>query len=180
MWRIFLMIMVVLPLSACGESARSIAANDGDVLRRLGARGRAGLSPSQIEAYAATFGFLDTNGNGLISQEEYEENSIFPNPSAARGVFGATDRDGSGGVTVDEYVDNRIITDEAKVIHQEIDQDESGGVTRAELESRTSWAPSELDVVFAQFDRDGDGAIVQIEWLLTWGNWARLPGAGLV
>ena len=135
------MILVVLPLSACGESGSSMSANDGDVLRRLGARGRAGLSPSQIDAYAATFGFLDTDGNGLISQEEYEENSIFANPSSARGVFAATDRDGSGGVTVDEYVDNRIITDEAKAIHQEIDQDESGGVTRAELEARTAWAP---------------------------------------
>jgi Ca2+-binding EF-hand superfamily protein len=178
--RTTLLLGVFLMFSACGESGGSAPSSEADILRRLGALGRPGLSQSQLDAYAATFEFLDADGSDVLSLEEYEEKSIFGNSVSASRVFAATDRDGSGGVSLEEYVDNRIITDEAKAIHQAIDLDGSGGIGRAELEARTSWAPGELDLVFEEFDGDGDGQIVQIEWLITWGNWARLPGAGLV
>ena len=174
-----LFLAALLALAGCGEDEKSSASREGEILRELGARGRAGLPQEQLDAYAATFGFLDADENGLVSIEEYEANSIFGNSFSARGVFGATDRDASGQVTLDEYVENRIITDEAKEIHHQIDVDGSGGVSRDELVLRTSWSDA-LEGIFVEFDRDGDGEIVQIEWLITWGNWARLPGVGLV
>lgn len=167
-------------LGACGSGPTSPGTlTEGSILSRLGALGRGGLPPEQIEAYTTTFGFLDEDGNGLISVEEYEENSIFSNPGSARGVFGATDRDGSGGVTVEEYVANRIITDEAKEILVSLDLNGDIFLTRDEMRTGTDFTEGEIIEIFGHFDRDGDGGITQIEWLITWGNWARLPGVDL-
>lgn len=174
-------LLALLLLSACGDdpSSESAASTPGGILAALGAQGRAGRSADQLEAYQQTFGFLDTDANGLLTVEEYVENSIFPNPTSARGVFAATDRDGSGHVTVEEYVDNRIITDEANEIFFSLDTNGDGRVTREELGAGSSLEGASLDDAFERLDTTPDGGIGQIEFLLTWGTWARLPEVDL-
>jgi Ca2+-binding EF-hand superfamily protein len=168
----------VLFLGACGGSNLN-PLSEAEILALLGARGRSGLSEAQIDTYARTFGFLDADGDGLITVAEYEENSIFTNAGSARGVFAATDRDGSGFVDVDEYVENRIITDEAKAIFEGLDGDGDGGVTIDELRTANKIPERDIEDVFGRFDTHDDGVLLQIEWLITWGDWARLPGVGL-
>ena len=158
----------------CGNGARTGSLSPGDILAALGARGREGRSAEQLDAYRQTFGFLDADGSGGVTVQEYVANSIFPNPTSARGVFAATDRDGSGTVTIDEYVENRIITDEANEIFFALDTDDDGRVTPAELGDGSPFEGDQLSDVFRRFDTSMDGAIEQVELLRVWGDWARL------
>ncbi|MFP6663464.1 MAG: hypothetical protein VCC00_04610 [Deltaproteobacteria bacterium] len=176
----FVAVLLLGTLLSCGSSGGPPPAlTPGEILSGLGAEGRAGLSPEQLDAYAATFGFLDTDADGVVTLEEYEENSIFRDPAAVRGVFAATDRDGDGGVTVAEYVENRIITDEAKTIFGRLDEDGDGGLTLPEFEAGTPFTSVQAADVFARFDTSADGVIGQTELLRVWGNWARLPEVDL-
>lgn len=169
----------ILFVGACGGSSLDPLSEAG-ILKLLGAHGRAGLSDAQIDTYVTTFGFLDANGDGSVVVAEYEENSIFSNAVSARGVFAATDRDRSGFVDVDEYVENRIITDEAKAIFVRLDADGDGGVTLDEFRTANKIPDRDIEEIFARFDTNNDGVVLQVEWLITWGDWARLPGVGLV
>lgn len=168
-------------LTACGDDATSGSGplSPGEILAALGAKGRAGRTPEQLDAYRATFGVLDTDGSGSVSVDEYVENSIFPSEASARGVFAATDRDGDGAVSPQEYIDNRIITDEANEIFFSLDQSGDAAVTIDEMRIGSSLRRGDLADAFARLDTSGDGAIHQIELLLTWGNWARLPEVDL-
>ncbi len=165
--------LVSLLAVACGDGARSGSLSTGEILAALGAQGRASRSPEQLAAYRQTFGFLDSDGNGGVTLEEYVENSIFPDPTAARGVFAATDRDGSGMVSIEEYVENRIITDEAKEIFAAMDVNGDGRIILSEFAEGSPFEGDQLFNVFQRFDTSMDGAIGQVELLRVWGNWAR-------
>lgn len=165
---------------ACGDNAETGGLSPAEILVALGARGREGRSPEQLDAYRQTFGFLDADASGEMTAEEYDANSIFPNPTSARGVFAATDRDSNGTVTIDEYVENRIITDEAKEIFFALDTDGDGRVTWIEFGEGSSFEGGQRSTVFRRFDTSMDRVIGQVEFLRVWGDWARLPGGGLV
>lgn len=165
--------LVFLLATACGDGARAGSLSPSEILATLGAKGRAGRTAEQLTAYRQTFGFLDADGDGGVTLEEYLENSIFPEPDSARGVFGATDRDGSGIVSMEEYVENRIITDEAKEIFSALDSNDDGRITAPEFASGSPFEAHQQFDVFRRFDTSMDGAIGQVEFLRVWGVWAR-------
>ena len=55
------------------------------------------------------------------------------NEQARKGIFNAADYDQDGFVSAFEYFENRIITDEAKLIFEAMDQNKNGQLIRSEF-----------------------------------------------
>jgi len=128
------------------------------VLEMLGAKQEDGVSAEQRRTYGKHFGFVDLNGDGLHSAEEFIEKGSYLTPQARRGIFTAADADQDGSVTQAEYVLNRIITDEAKALMQALDADEDGLVSREEFDQGTKvklQVKAQREAVFKAFDRGG-------------------------
>jgi len=146
------------------------------VLEMLGAKQEDGVSAEQRRTYGKHFGFVDLNGDGLHSAEEFIEKGSYLTPQARRGIFTAADADQDGSVTQAEYVLNRIITDEAKALMQALDADEDGLVSREEFDQGTKvklQVKAQREAVFKAFDRDENGVLRTPEYLRAWGAWAR-------
>ena len=147
-----------------------------EILQRLGARQEDGLTDEQHHRYAQQFGGVDRNKDGRHSKEEYVENGRYMTLQARQEIFVATDRDRDGFVSEAEYLLNRVITDEAKAILGNMDDNHDRLVQKSEFEK---YAVSLLDdakliaEVFAAWDGNEDGQLVIPEYLRVWGNWAR-------
>lgn len=151
----------------------------GAILNRLGAKMEKGVSTIQIREYQGHFGRIDLDGDGRHSKDEFIEKGRYLNPQSRRGIFYAADRDRDGFVTEAEYVLNRIITDEAKAIVQNMDDDKDGSVERTEFVGHATERLSDGGLaaeVFSAFDSDGNDWIVVPEYLRVWGLWARSSG----
>ncbi len=147
-----------------------------DVLQRLGAKLEDGSTAKELDAYTNHFNRTDPNRDGKHTREEYVDNGVYMTPQMRAGIFRAADSNADGVVTRAEYVLNRIITDEAKVIVQRMDDDKDGLVERAEfIEHATKLLddPKLAQQVFAAFDANDDGGITLPEYLRVWGKWAR-------
>jgi Ca2+-binding EF-hand superfamily protein len=145
------------------------------ILAMLGARGRDDATDDQFKSYRRIFGFIDANRDDKHSWKEFVEDGRYLTPEARAGIFRASDSDSDGIVTLDEYIENRIITDEAKVIFEEIDANADGKVIEEEfLASGKIDAPSLAKAVFDELDSDGDGKLVIPEYLRVWGRWVRI------
>jgi Ca2+-binding EF-hand superfamily protein len=93
---------------------------------------------------------------------------------ARQGIFGAADSDDDGFVTREEYVLNRAITDEAKLIYEDMDADGNGRLTAEELVGSGKLEDKDLaEAVFKALDTNGDGELNIPEYLRVWGRWAR-------
>ena len=144
-----------------------------EILEALGAKGVEGADPAAVAGYRRTFGFLDKNGDSVLTVEEYIESGHFEEEQA-RAIFAATDRDQDGVVTEDEYVGNRIITDEAKLIFGAMDGNRNGQLTRAEfIASKRIKDPKLGAAIFKALDTNNNGELVIPEYLRVWGKWAR-------
>ena len=145
------------------------------ILEMLGAKEEDGASAEQRRTSGKHFGFVDLNGDGLHSAEEFIENGNYLTPQARRGIFTAADADQDGLVTEAEYVLNRIITDEAKALMQALDDDD-GLVSREEFDQGTKAkfrVKEQRAAVFQAFDRDENGLLETPEYLRVWGAWVR-------
>ncbi|MCH1502424.1 MAG: hypothetical protein L7V86_02470 [Verrucomicrobiales bacterium] len=146
------------------------------ILEMLGAKQEDGVSAEQRRTYGKHFGFVDLNGDGLHSAEEFIEKGNYLTPQARRGIFTAADADQDGLVTEAEYVLNRIITDEAKALMQALDDDDDGLVSRGDFDQGTKAklpVKEQRVAVFQAFDRDENGLLETPEYLRVWGAWAR-------
>jgi hypothetical protein len=143
-----------------------------EILEALGAKGVEGADPSTVAGYAQTFGFLDKNGDSIVTLEEYIASGHFGEEQATA-IFNATDRNQDGEVTEDEYVENRIITDEAKLIFEGLDTNGDGNLEEAEFVENTPFAPDVAAAIYALFDINGDKVLKVPEYLRVWGTWAR-------
>ena len=140
----------------------------------LGAKGLAGMTEDERSSYTRVFGFMDGDGDGKVTRDQYVNDGRYMTPQARRGIFGATDRDGDGVMTKDEYVANRAITDEAKRIVGAFDSDKNGVVTAEEFVAGCLVEDKALaGEIFKKLDTDGSGDINIPEYLRIWGNWAR-------
>jgi Ca2+-binding EF-hand superfamily protein len=149
----------------------------GDVLQRLGAKLEGGASAKVLDEYSRHFDRTDPNRDGKHTREEYVERGAYMTPQARAGIFRAADGNADGVVTRSEYVLNRIITDEAKVIVQGMDDDEDGVVQRAEFVKHATKLCSDPELAeraFAALDANADGMIAIPEYLRVWGEWARI------
>ena len=104
-----------------------------EIVNLLGAKIWEDVNERQIENYRRVFGFGDTDKDGRHSKKEYIENGRYMTPKARQGIFRASDTNNDGFVTEAEYVENRIITDEAKIIFDEMDADLNGKLTKFEF-----------------------------------------------
>lgn len=146
------------------------------ILQRLGAKMETGLTPEQQLNYTKVFRRFDRDGDLRHSKEEYIRNGRYLTPQARRGIFNASDTDKDGFVSQAEYILNRIITDEAKSIIQEMDDDNDGKIQAGEfIEHANPKLNSEMlaSDVFAALDTNRDGEIIVSEYLRVWGRWAR-------
>jgi len=144
------------------------------ILTMLGAKGEAGATADELQAYARAFDGTDRDGDGKHSKTEYIENGRHMNPRARRGIFGAADNNADGFVTRVEYVLNRAITDEAKTIVRGTDANRNGKVTREEFVKGSPIKDKGLaGTVYDALDTSGDGVITIPEYLRVWGGWAR-------
>jgi len=148
------------------------------ILALLGAKGEAAVRPEKLEQYRRIFGSLDANGDGSLSTKEFVEDGRYMTRQARQGIFRASDANGDDRVSNEEYARNRIITDEAKTIFGNMDDDGDGKVTQEEF-LRRSGLPGDLSkTVFTEFDMDANGELVIPEYLRVWGRWARSEDAG--
>ncbi len=144
------------------------------ILTMLGAKGRDAATDRQLAGYRRIFGFIDANGDGEHSKQEFIEDGRYLNRQARQGIFRASDSNGDGVVSEKEYVGNRIITDEAKAIFEEMDADDDGRLTREEFVASGRLKEENLaEAVFTALDTDGNGELVVPEYLRVWGRWAR-------
>jgi len=140
----------------------------------LGAKGLAGMTQEEQRSYTRVFGFMDADGDGKVTRDQYVNDGRYMTPQARRGIFGATDRDGDGAMTKEEYVANRAITDEAKRIVGAFDRDKDGLVTAAEFVANCPVEDKALArEIFKKLDTNKSGDIIVPEYLRVWGNWAR-------
>lgn len=147
-----------------------------DVLQRLGAKLERGTASKELDDYSNHFDRTDLNRDGKHTREEYVDKGGYMTPEARAGIFRAADGNADGVVTQAEYVLNRIITDEAKAIVQEMDDDEDGLVERAEFVKHATKLLSDHELavqVFSALDANADGGIPIPEYLRVWGQWAR-------
>jgi Ca2+-binding EF-hand superfamily protein len=147
-----------------------------EVLQRLGARLEGGTSDAVLENYIHHFDRTDPNRDGKHTREEYVENGRYLTPQSRAGIFRASDGDGDGVVTRAEYVLNRIVTDEAKMIVQEMDDDQDGLIRRDEFVRHATKLLSDASLagqVFSSLDTNADGELPVPEYLQVWGKWAR-------
>ena len=179
--------VVVLAGSAgtvCGQpssTARNVPTKVGsvpvaEVLQRLGAKLEEGASSDLLENYINHFDRTDPNRDGKHTREEYVEKGRYMTPQARAGIFRASDGNGDGVVTRNEYVLNRIVTDEAKIIVQEMDDDQNGLVEREEFVRHATKLLADAELagqVFSALDINADGELPVPEYLQVWGKWAR-------
>jgi len=179
--------VVVLAGSAgtvCGQpssTARNVPTKVGsvpvaEVLQRLGAKLEEGASSDLLENYINHFDRTDPNRDGKHTREEYVEKGRYMTPQARAGIFRASDGNGDGVVTRNEYVLNRIVTDEAKIIVQEMDDDQNGLVEREEFVRHATKLLADDNLagqVFSALDINADGELPVPEYLQVWGKWAR-------
>ena len=145
------------------------------VLRMLGAKGAAAFSKEQIQGFKRIFGRLDTDGDGKLTRREYVDQGTYLTKESRAGIFRATDRNSDDILTEQEYVENRIITDEAKELFAKIDADQDRRLTEEEFVDNSKIGNKQkAREIFKQFDTDGDGAAAMIEYLIVWGNLARI------
>jgi len=182
-WR-SLVILAVAGSTACAQPptpARETAAKIGSVpvsavLQRLGAKLEQGVSDTVLEHYIHHFNRMDPNRDGQHTREEFVEQGRYLTPQSRAGIFRASDGNGDGVVTRAEYVLNRIITDEAKMICEAMDDNRNGLVERDEFVSHTTQRLSDADLagqVFSALDTNADGKLYTSEYLHVWGQWAR-------
>jgi Ca2+-binding EF-hand superfamily protein len=147
-----------------------------DIIQRLGAKLEEGVTAEELDVYSNHFDRTDSDKDGKHTKEEYINGGGYMTPQARVGIFRASDGNADGVVTKSEYVLNRIITDEAKVIVQGMDDDKDGLVERAEFVKHTAKLLSDSELaeqVFAALDTNSDGGIPIPEYLQLWGQWAR-------
>ncbi|MEC7582713.1 MAG: hypothetical protein VYE77_00215 [Planctomycetota bacterium] len=145
-----------------------------EILVQFGFVGVDGASERQLANYRRVFGFGDANRDGRHSHQEYVVDGRYMTQRARQGIFAAADRNGDGFVSMDEYIENRIITDEAKLIFDELDADRDRRVTEREFLAGEQLEDEELARrVFQALDSNGDGELVVPEYLRVWGRWAR-------
>ncbi len=97
---------------------------------------------------ARMFERYDTDGDGKISREEFEQ------ARAAR--FATADADGDGAVTVQEfmtYAEARRV-ERLTSMFEQLDTDDDGVLSAEELDRRA-------DAMFTRLDRDGDGVVTK-------------------
>lgn len=146
------------------------------ILAMLGAKGRDSVTDDQLATYRRIFGFMDANGDGQHSKQEFVEEGRYLTRQARQGIFRASDSNDDGVVSVEEYIENRVITDEAKTIFAAMDADGDGNLTKKEFVVSEKFKDHGLaKVVFAALDSDGDGRLGVPEYLRVWGRWARNP-----
>ncbi len=170
--------------TVCGQPslpARNVPTKVGsvpvaEVLQRLGAKLEEGASGVLIKNYTNHFDRTDPNRDGKHTWEEYVEKGRYMTPQARAGIFRASDGNGDGVVTRAEYVLNRIVTDEAKIIVQKMDDDRDGLVKRDEFVRHATKLLSDADLAgqaFSSLDTNTDGELPVSEYLQVWGKWAR-------
>lgn len=143
------------------------------VLARLGAKMEQGVTQRQLQDYARHFQLVDRDNDGQHSKTEYIDNGNYLTPQSRRGIFNAADNDGNGFVTEPEYVLNRVITDEAKWIMQQMDENRNGSIQKTEFVASGKLDPEAAESVFNALDVDRNGSLVVPEYLRVWGQWAR-------
>ena len=145
-----------------------------EILQQFGAKGRDGATERQLVNYRRVFGFTDTDQDGRHSKEEYIENGTYLTPRSRRGIFQASDSNKDGFVSEAEYVENRLITDEAKLIFNEMDANSDNKLTERELLDSGKLNDKRLARgVFKALDTNGNGELIIPEYLRVWGRWAR-------
>ena len=147
-----------------------------NILLRLGARLERGSVAEGLDAYSSHFDRTDTDRDGKHTRTEYVDKGGYMTPQARAGIFRAADGNADGIVTKAEYILNRIITDEAKAIVQEMDDDQDGLVERAEFVKHAAKLLSDIELAeqgYAALDANADGGIPMPEYLRVWGRWAR-------
>jgi lysophospholipase L1-like esterase len=147
-----------------------------EIVKRLGARMEEGMPASELDHYAFQFNREDRNRDGQHTRQEYVETGRYLTPQARAGIFQAADGNSDGVVTRDEYTLNRIITDEAKIVIQRMDDDKDGYVEEPEFIKHATRLLGDAKLaatVYALLDRNRDGEILTSEYLRTWGQWAR-------
>lgn len=160
------------PLPPLAEKIEGVST--GEILQQFGAKGRAGTTERQLANYRRVFGFTDTDQDGQHSQEEYIENGTYLTPRSRRGIFQASDSNKDGFVSEAEYVENRLITDEAKLIFNEMDANGDSKLTERELLDSGKLNDRRLaSGVFKALDTNGNGELIIPEYLRVWGRWAR-------
>lgn len=146
------------------------------LLTELGAKMETGVTLDQLATYARHFAFMDGDGDGRHSKEEFVDQGRYMTPQARQGIFVASERDGDGFVSRAEYILNRVITDEAKAILQAMDDNADGVIGRNEF-LKHAFAQREdrvlAEAVFDALDSSQDGQLIVPEYLRVWGNWAR-------
>lgn len=144
------------------------------ILKLFGAKGRHGVTESELANYRRVFGFSDTDKDGRHSKKEYIDDGAYLTPQSRRGIFQASDTNNDGYVTEFEYIENRLITDEAKLIFSEIDANSNNRLTAMEFLASGKLKDRKLAKgVFKALDTNGDGELVIPEYLRVWGKWAR-------
>ena len=117
------------------------------------------------------FSRLDTNKDGRHSKEEYIVNGVLMNEQARKGIFNAADYDQDGFVSAFEYFENRIITDEAKLIFEAMDQNKNGQLIRSEfMRSKRIKDLKLAEAIFQALDTNNNGELIIPEYLRVWGN----------
>ncbi|MFP6621447.1 MAG: GDSL-type esterase/lipase family protein, partial [Pirellulaceae bacterium] len=147
-----------------------------EIVKRLGARMEEGMPASELNHYAFQFNREDRNRDGQHTRQEYVETGRYLTPQARAGIFQAADGNSDGVVTRDEYTLNRIITDEAKILIQRMDDDKDGYVEEPEFIKHATRLLGDAKLaatVYTALDRNRDGEILTSEYLRTWGQWAR-------
>ncbi len=140
----------------------------------LGAKGAAGITEQQEKDYKRIFGFMDSDGDGKVSKDQYVNNGRYLTPEARKGIFAATDRNKDDVMTESEYVRNRAITDEAKRIIGAFDADKNGKVSADEFIKESPLGDKALaEEIFKKLDIDKSKDLIVPEYLGVWGNWAR-------
>jgi Ca2+-binding EF-hand superfamily protein len=144
------------------------------ILTMMGAKGRDGVKDSQVSMYRRIFGFIDANGDGQHSKQEFIDDGRYLTRQARQGIFRASDSNSDEIVSAKEYIDNRIITDEAKAIFEEMDANDDGTLTKKEFVASGKIKGEDLaKAVFESLDSDGNGELAVPEYLRVWGRWAR-------
>lgn len=145
-----------------------------EIVNLLGAKIWEDVNERQIENYRRVFGFGDTDKDGRHSKKEYIENGRYMTPKARQGIFRASDTNNDGFVTEAEYVENRIITDEAKIIFDEMDADLNRKLTKFEFLNAGLIKNQQLaKEIFEALDTNNNGELIIPEYLRVWGKWAR-------
>jgi len=146
------------------------------VLQQLGAMLERGATTEALDGYSSQFDRTDPDRDGKHTKAEYVDNGAYMTLQARIGIFRAADGNADGLVTKAEYVLNRIITDEAKAIIQDMDDDKDGLVERGEFIQHAARLLTDLDLaeqVFVALDMNRDGGLPIPEYLRVWGQWAR-------